>query len=103
MVEVIGAGTREDVLKAAQWMEVLSRTKEKFTVEWYDLKFNQIFAWRRLGQTESNDLNIAKDLIATMRTDVDANFDGIATDYKAAGQDGKAAQARFRWLSKELN
>lgn len=103
MVEVIGAGTREDVLKAAQWMEVLSRTKEKFTVDWYDLKFNQIFAWRRLGQTESNDMNIAKDLIGTMRTDVDANFDGIANDYKAAGLDGKAAQARYRWLAKELN
>lgn len=103
MVEVIGAGTPEDVLEAAQWMEVLSRTKEKFTVEWYEYKFNQIFAWRRLGETDSSRLNTAKDLIQTMRTDVDANFNGIASDYENAGLDGDPAQARWRWLSKELN
>lgn len=103
MVEVIGAGTPEDVLEAAQWMEVLSRTKEKFTVEWYEYKFNQIFAWRRLAETDSSQQNVAKDLIQTMRTDVDANFNGIATDYENAGLDGEPAQARWRWLSKELN
>lgn len=103
MVEVVGAGTPEDVLRAAEWMELLSRTKEKFTADWYDLKFNQIFAWRRLGQSDSEKLNIAKDLIQTMRTDVDANFNGIKTDYENEGRDGESAQARYRWLSKELN
>lgn len=103
MVEVVGAGTQEDVLRAAEWMEVLSRTKEKFTADWYDLKLNQIFAWRRAGQTDSERMNIAKDLMQTMRTDVDANFDGIKTDYEREGRDGDVAQARWRWLSKELN
>lgn len=105
ITEVLGVGTLDDVKLAADWMDSLSRGRgvDKYTPEWYELKFKLIFAWRRIGQSESDKLASAKRQLATMRTDCGESFEGIAEDFAKAGLDGEPLRQHFMWLNRELN
>jgi len=105
VTEILGVGTAEDAKLAADWMDSLSRGKsvDKYTPEWYVLKFDLIFAWRRIGQSESDKLASAKRQLTTMQTDCGEGFEGIAEDFTKAGLDGEPLRQHFLWLNRELN
>ncbi|MDF1800840.1 MAG: hypothetical protein P1V81_16825 [Planctomycetota bacterium] len=103
MVEVLGVGTPEDVALAADWRNNLANSKNKFTLEWYELKFETIFTWRRMGQDDTAKLESAKSQISTMKQDVGNDFIGVFEDFEKAGLDGGPLQQKFQWLSRSLS
>ncbi len=100
--EVLGVGTNEDVALAAAWLQVLTNREEKFHAAWYQMKFDTIFAWRRLGEFEDDKIAAAQRQIETLKEDVDAELKGIEEDLKKEGLDGAALRAQFLWLDKKL-
>ena len=105
IVEVIGVGTAEDLQLVADWRNALSRTKEKWGPEWYQLKFDTIFAWYRMGQEDSAKLDGAKRQLSTFQQDVQSDFSGVAEDFAKAGEDaaGVVLREQFSWLARQLN
>ena len=103
VTEVLGVGTAEDIELAADWMDTLSNGKDKYTPEWYQLKYNLIFAWRRMGQSDSAKKKVAKRQLTTMQTDCGNTFEGIAEDFVKAGLPGEPLRQQYLWLNKQLN
>jgi TolA-binding protein len=105
ITEVLGVGTPEDAKLAADWMDSLSRSSkvQNYTPEWYEIKFDLIFAWRRMGQSDSSKLDAARRQLKTMQTDCGKGFEGVAEDFAKAGKSGDALRQQYLWLSSELN
>jgi TolA-binding protein len=100
--EVLGVGTEDDVAMAAAWLQKLTNREEKYSAGWYQLKFDTIFAWRRLGENDSGSKASALRQLNTLKQDVDTDLSGIEKDFTDEGLDGSALRQQFLWLGMKL-
>lgn len=104
IVEVPGIGGRENLEKAAAWSGKLADRVEKWTCEWYGLKFRSAYAYYRLGQEDTAKLVFARTQIQTLRTELGDRFegkDGVQGIADTCGGDDTLAR-RFIWLANQL-
>jgi len=97
IVEVVGIGGQENFEAANELYIQLSRSVEKWTCEWYQIKFDLAYAYYAWGKLDSSKRESARRQVQQMKSDLSDDLTDIATQ---CGDE--VLRKRYLWLWSKL-